>query len=61
MEIGYVYHVPYATPAVLIALMAIQGAIKTSEALKKLDALVANISDDEYAIVKLFLESRRPQ
>jgi hypothetical protein len=54
-----IFNIPYLTPAVFIALMVRQGNLKTPEALRKLDALSEHISDDEYATVKLFLDSRR--
>lgn len=55
------FNVPYVTPAVLLALMVKQGKVTLAAALKKLDALSAYISDDEYSTVKLFLDSRRLQ
>lgn len=53
------FNVPYITPAVFIALMVKQGTVNIAAALKKLEALSAYISDDEYSTVKLFLENRR--
>jgi hypothetical protein len=53
------FNVPYVSPAVFIALMATQGIVPVAEALKKLDALSAYISDDEYSTAKLFLADRR--
>lgn len=53
------FNVPYITPAVIIALMVKQGSLTIAAALKKLEALSAYISDDEYSTVKLFLENRR--
>ena len=53
------FNIPYLTPAVVIAVMVKQGNIKTPKALILLDALSEYISDDEYATVKLFLDSRR--
>jgi hypothetical protein len=54
-----VFNIPYLTPAVFIALMVKQGNMKMPEALRKLESLSVHISDDEYATVKLLLESRR--
>lgn len=53
------FNIPYITPAVFIVLMAKQGILNIAAALKKLEALSAYISDDEYSTVKLFLDNRR--
>jgi len=53
------FSVPYVTPAVFLALMVKQGTLPVAEALKKLDALSAYISDDEYSTAKLYLANRR--
>jgi len=53
------FNVPYVTPAVFLALMVKQGSVPVAEALKRLDALSAYISEDEYSAAKLFLANRR--
>jgi hypothetical protein len=52
------FNIPYITPAVFLVLMVEQGNLKIVEALKKLKALSAYISDDELTTVKLFLDRR---
>jgi rRNA-processing protein FCF1 len=56
-----VFHVPYLTPAVLIAVLVRNGKLVLSEALDKLDSLAPMISDEEYGTVKLFLDGWRNQ
>ncbi|HXV62274.1 MAG TPA: hypothetical protein VEK15_16355 [Vicinamibacteria bacterium] len=55
------FHLPYLTPAVLIAALVKNGKLALGEALDKLDSLAPMISEEEYGIVKLFLDGWRNQ
>jgi hypothetical protein len=55
------FHVPYLTPAVLIAALVKNGKLALNEALDKLDSLAPMISEEEYSTVKLYLDRWRNQ
>lgn len=51
--------VPYITPAVFVLLLTSRAGLSVSAALEMLERLAPLISDDEVAVVRLKLESRR--
>lgn len=53
------FHVPYLTPAVLIAVLVKNGKLTLKEALDKLEALAPMVSEEEYGTVRLFLAGWR--
>jgi rRNA-processing protein FCF1 len=53
------FHVPYLTPAVLIAALVKNGKLTLKNAFEKLEALAPMVSEEEYATVKLFLAGWR--
>jgi hypothetical protein len=53
------FHVPYLTPAVLIAALVKNGKLTLKDAFEKLEALAPMVSEEEYATVRLFLAGRK--
>ena len=51
------FNIPYITPAVFIALLLKKGKLKIKEAREKLDCLSSFVSDEEYNVIKAFLEN----
>lgn len=55
------FHVPYMTPAVLIAVLVKNGKLTVLQALQKLESLSPMISDEEYSTVRVFLAGWRQE
>lgn len=51
------FNIPYITPAVFIALLLKKGKLTGKEAREKLDCLSSFVSDEEYNVIKAFLEN----
>ncbi|MCR4320985.1 MAG: hypothetical protein NUV74_11700 [Candidatus Brocadiaceae bacterium] len=51
------FNIPYITPTVFIALLLKKGKLTVKEAREKLDCLSSFVSDEEYNVIKAFLEN----
>ena len=51
------FNIPYITPAVFIALLLKKGKLTVKESREKLDCLSSFVSDEEYNVIKAFLEN----